>query len=89
MPYDPTPLGRRGSLTVQVEGTRDEPECLLELSRPLGGVVQIRETAGGLAPRAYEERVEVLRDRLERAHHARRRLSVDMYLVREWLDGRG
>jgi hypothetical protein len=88
MPYDPTPLGDRESLTVQVEGARGDAERLYVIGRPRDGVVEVREIVGGCAPVEYAERADVLRDRFERLGRERRRLSADLYLIRNWLDGR-
>jgi hypothetical protein len=95
MPYDPTPVGpdvdargRREALTVQVEGGRGEPDRVFRLGRPRDGVVEVRETEGGLAPRDYVERADALRERFEHYHHERRRLSAELHLVRNWLDGK-
>jgi hypothetical protein len=94
MPYDPTPVGphvdahgRRDALPGQVAGGAGEPERVLVLGRPHDGLVDVRETEGALAPREYVERVAVLRQRFERAHRERRRLSEDLHLIRRWPDG--
>jgi hypothetical protein len=87
VPYDPPAHGRRESLAVQVEAGHGEPDRLYVLGRPRDGVVVVRETVGGLAPRDYTERADALRERFERAQHERRRISVDLYLIQRWLDG--
>ena len=95
MPYDPTPVGphvgvdgARDALDVQVAAGRGEPERLYILRRPRNGVVEVREITGGCAPREYQERADVLLGRFERAQRDRRRISAEMYLVRNWLEGR-
>jgi hypothetical protein len=89
MPYDPTPVGgSRESLSVFVEGGRGEPDRTFRLGRPRDGVVDVLETVGAEAPRAYAERADALLARFERAHHERRRTSAELYLIREWLAGR-
>jgi hypothetical protein len=93
MSYDPTPVGvndaaSRGELHVQVQGTRAEPETLYVLGRPRNGVVEVREIAGGCAPREYAETADALLARFERAERERRRLGAEMYLIRNWLAGR-
>ena len=95
MPYDPTPVGpgvadgARESLHVQVQGARGDAERLYVLGRPKNGVVEVREIVGGCDPREYAERADDLLDRFERLHRERRRLSAELYLIREWLTGRG
>lgn len=88
MPYDPDALGPRDNLTVQVEGARGDAERLYVIGRPRDGVVEVREIVGGCAPVEYAERTDVLRERFERLQRERRRLSADLYLIRNWLDGR-
>jgi hypothetical protein len=96
MPYDPTPVGpgvdesgRRQSLHVQVEGKGRDAERLYVLGPPRNGVVEVREIVGGCDPREYAERAEDLLDRFERLYRDRRRMSAELYLIREWLTGRG
>jgi len=96
MPYDPTPVGpgvdesgRRQSLHVQVEGKGRDAERLYVLGPPRNGVVEVREIVGGCDPREYAERADDLLDRFEKLHRERRRLSAELYLIREWLTGRG
>jgi hypothetical protein len=89
MAYDPTPLPTGDTLTVQVEGARGTPDQLYVLGRPRGGVVEVREqTFGeGGAPREYAERAEDVLARFERAQRDRRRVSVELYALRRWLEG--
>jgi hypothetical protein len=76
------------TLTVQVQGAGREPERVLTLSRPRGGVVEVREfSVVGAAPRDYTTAAADLLDQLERAARARRRLSEDLYTIRRWLNG--
>ena len=96
MPYDPTPVGpgvdesgSRRSLHVQVQGKGRDAERLYVLGRPRDGVVEVREIVGGCDPREYAESVDTLLDKFERLERDRRRLSAEMYLIREWLNGRG
>ena len=87
MPYDPRPIDAREMLTVHVVGHGDDPDRVLELGRPSGGVVSVRETVGGLAPREYTERCDALRERFAALHRDRRRVSAERYLIERWLDG--
>jgi hypothetical protein len=81
--------GGPDELVVQVDAGGSEPPRLLILSRPVAGRVLVREWAGA-APMVEEERssAEVLAD-LERAQAARRRVSVEPYRLRLWLNGQG
>ena len=89
MAYDPTPLPTGDALTVQIEGAPGRPDELFELGRPRDGVVRVREETFGStgAPREYEERAETLLARFERAQRERRRVSVELYALRQWLGG--
>lgn len=103
MPYDPTPVGpdvasdgTRETLTVQIAGGRVggalgavEPDTLLVLDRPAGGRVAVREFPSPGAPAAYDARVEDVLARVEAAARAGRRVGAELYLVRQWLAGRG
>jgi hypothetical protein len=87
-PGVPSLGGVDDTLTVQVQGAGREPERVLTLSRPRGGVVEVREFAvGGPAPRDYRVDAGELLDQLEQAARARRRLSEDLYTIRRWLNG--
>lgn len=105
MPYDPTPVGAdvapdgtRATLTVQIAGGRNsapgafgavEPDTVLVLDRPSAGRVAVREFPAPGAPLAYDARAEDVLARVERAVGDGRRVSTDVYAVREWLAGRG
>jgi hypothetical protein len=94
VPYDPTPVGpgvadgARESLHVQVQGARGDADRVYIVSRPRNGVVEVREIVGGCDPRESAERADDLLARFERLHRDRRRMSAEMYLIREWLGGR-
>ena len=87
---DATNPGAADSLSVQVQGGRGEPERLFVLSRVRDrGAVAVREfrlsdgdTAG---PLEYTSRASDLLATFERAHRERRRLSEEMYRIRNWL----
>jgi hypothetical protein len=86
LPYPGGPFA--DSLTVQVQGAGREPERVLVLSRPQGGLVDVREFGVGLgAPRDYTATVGELLESLERAARERRRISEDLYAIRRWLEG--
>jgi hypothetical protein len=94
MPYDPrpvgpgvTPDGTRESLPVQVLGGRGEPDRLYILGFPHNGIVEVREIVGGCAPREFAENADTLRQLFERAYKDRR-LRTELYLIRNWLEGR-
>ena len=87
MPYDPKSLGGRDALSVHVEGKGDADRVYI-LGRPRNGVVEVREIVGGCAPVEYAEEADALLGRFEKLAHERRRLSAEMYLIREWLAGR-
>jgi hypothetical protein len=79
------------TLSVQVEGGRGEPDRLFVLARGRGGgaSVEVREfrfaeseTAG---PLEYTAGAADLLATFERAHRERRRLSEDIYRIRNWL----
>jgi hypothetical protein len=105
MPYDPTPVGpdvlpdgTRETLTVQIAGGPNrtpgaagalEPDTVLVLDRPAGGRVAVREFPSPGAPIAYDARVDDVLARVEGAARAGRRVSAELYAVRQWLAGRG
>ena len=79
------------TLSVQVQGGRGEPDRLFVLARGRGDTVEVREfrfaegeTAG---PLEYTAPAPDLLATFERAHRERRRLSEDMYRIRNWLNG--
>ena len=85
--------GTRETLTVQITGGRAasgavEPDTVLVLDRPAGGRVAVREFPSPGAPVAYDARAEDVLARVEGAARAGRRVSAELYLVREWLAGR-
>ena len=97
MPYDPTPVGpdvgadgTRESLTVQVQGTRGEPERVFVLSRARNDLVEVREFGSSCATAAPREYTETAHDMLrlfEKAARQKRRVSQELYLIRQWLNG--
>ena len=85
MPYDPTPLDASDSLAVQLEGAGDEPETVLQLSRPRGGLVRVDEYPAFGPSTAYDIAPGEVLARIERVARARRRVGVELYAVRRWL----
>jgi hypothetical protein len=95
VPYDPTPVGAdvgddgtRESLTVQVQGGRGDPERVFVLSRPRNDLVEVREfgsSCAAAAPRSYTESTDILLRLFEKAVKQKRRVSQEMYLIRQWL----
>jgi|GEM_PF-1766450 len=79
-------------LTVQVGAGAGEPERLLHLSRPVDGMVRVREWTGESWNTPAVERempAEVLLHAFEEAARERRRLSEALYAIRLWLTGQG
>lgn len=77
-------------LAVQMGSGGGEPERLLHLSRPLNGLVKVREwTSNNWSTPAMEREMsaEVLMRAFEDASRQRRRLSEDLYAIRLWLTG--
>ncbi len=77
-------------LVVQVGGGGDEAEYMLMISRPAEGRVRVREwspASWALEPSEVELPVDEVYARLARAERQRRRISVEMLRVREWLGG--
>ena len=94
MTHRSTPAGDSGAatLSVQVQGAAGEPERLFVLSRSRdAGTVEVREfrfAAGDTAgPLEYTASAHDLLATFERAHRERRRLSEDMYRIKNWLNG--
>ena len=93
MPYDPTRLGGDGAreqLTVQVQGARGEPERVFVLGRPRNDLVEVREFGSSCAPAAPRDYTETTHDMLrlfEKAARQKRRVSQELYLIRQWLNG--
>ena len=91
LPFD-LPYGGDDVLTVQVGGGQGEPERLLHVSRPVGGLVRVREWTSegwGAPPTERELSADALLNALERAAQQRRRLSQEIYRIRQWLTGQG
>lgn len=87
MPYDPTPIDASGTLDVQLQGAGDEPETVLRLSRPRGGVVRVAEFPALGTPVEYDAPAGEVLARVERVARGRRRVGVELYAVRRWLGG--
>ncbi len=85
MPYDPVPPDAADTLDVQLQGAGAEPETVLRLSRPVGGVVRVAEFPAFGPPAAYDAPVGEVLARVERAARERRRVGVELYAVRRWL----
>ncbi len=85
VPYDPTPIDASDTLDVQLQGAGSEPETVLRLSRPRGGVVRVAEFPALGAPAAYDAPVADVLARVERAARERRRVGVELYALRRWL----
>lgn len=78
-------------LTVHMGVGRGEPERLLRISRPVEGMVRVREWTGENwnVPAAEREMpADVLLRAFEEAARQRRRLSSELYAIRLWLTGR-
>ncbi len=78
-------------LVVQVDRGADEAEYMLMISRPAEGRVRVREWSPAnwaSEPPEIELPVDEVYARLARADRQRRRISVEMPRVREWLGGR-
>jgi hypothetical protein len=87
LPYD-VPEPPADELVVQVGGGRDEPERLLHISRPVDGLVRVREWTSeswNVPPAERELSARALLRAIEEAARQRRRLSEELYRVREWL----
>jgi hypothetical protein len=81
----------RDTLVVQIAGLEGKPPSIIELERPEGGRVRIREWADGgwtLPARGSEPSCEELVARFERAREEGRHLSEDPLRIRGWLEGR-
>ncbi len=93
VPYELRPEGDEPpeELAVHMGGGDGEPERLLHLSRPMDGLVRVREWSGDdwNAPAMEREMpAEVLLRAFEEAARKRRRLSEELYAIRLWLTGR-
>jgi len=95
MSYDPNPIGPTSSdahgtpdaLHVHVMGTRAEPDTVYIVGKPRNGIVEVREIVGGCAPREYAADAGEMLARFERAQRERRRIGVELYAIRRWLQG--
>ena len=74
------------TLTVQVDGRRNEPTRVFVLTRSRGELVEVREFRPGCAPLEYTATADELLAVFTRAERERRRLSESLYAVRLWLD---
>lgn len=90
MSYDPTPLPSAGDaehLAVHVVGGDGEPDCTYELARPRAGRVTVRAYPSPGAPHDFDASPDELLARFERVARTGRRVSVEAYALRRWLDG--
>lgn len=92
VPYELRPDAGEQSdeLTVHMGGGGGEPERLLHISRPLDGLVRVREwtSADWNVPAVEREMpADVLLRAFEEASRQRRRLSEELYAIRLWLTG--
>ena len=90
MPYE-VRRGREDALFVQVQGGAGEPERVFVLAPPHEGGVAVREIAADGVPTVqdYVAEPQALLARFEGALRERRRVSVELHRLREWLAGRG
>jgi len=78
-------------LSLHIGASEGEPERLLLIGRPSAGRVQVREWDGGNwggPSRTRERPAADLYAAIERAARHRASLSVELYRVKLWLDGR-
>jgi hypothetical protein len=81
----------RDTLVIQIGGLAGKPPTILELERPQGGRVHMREWADGqwtLPARESDPSCDDLLTRLDRARKEGRHLSEDGLRIRSWLEGR-
>lgn len=81
----------RDTLVVQVMGVGGQPPTILEIARPVGGHVRLREWPNGewtLPARETESSCDDLLRRLERARNEGRHVTEDEHRIRAWLEGR-
>jgi hypothetical protein len=79
------------TLVIQVMGIRGEPPTILEIARPVGGHVRLREWPNGewaLPARESESSCHDVLQRLERARKEGRHVTEDEHRIRAWLEGR-
>jgi hypothetical protein len=87
LPYD-VPPPAPDELILQIGGGDDEPERLLHITRPVDGLVRVREWSSeswNSPPVERELSARALLRAIEEAARQRRRLSEELYRVREWL----
>ena len=87
LPYDVPPVEPEDELVVQVGGGAGEPERLLHISRPVQGLVRVREWTSDdwNTPLERELSADALLRAIEEAARQRRRLSEELYRIRRWL----
>ncbi len=88
LPYEVPSMEPGDELTVQVVGGGGEPERLLRISRPVNGLVRVREWTSegwGQPPLEREMSADALLRALEEAARQRRRLTEELYRIRRWL----
>ena len=81
----------RDTLVVQIAGDEGKPPTIIELQRPEGGRVRVREWPDGewtLPAREDEPSCDELAARFDRARKEGRHLSEDAMRIRAWLEGR-
>ena len=86
-----TPSEWRETLVVQIGGAEGKPPTIVELERPEGGRVRLREWADGewsSPARESQSSCEDLLARFARARKEGRHLSEDDLRIRAWLEGR-
>jgi hypothetical protein len=87
LPHD-VPPPAPDELVLQVGGGAGEPERLLHISRPVDGLVRVREWTSeswNTPPLERELSARALLRAIEEAARQRRRVSEELYRVREWL----
>jgi hypothetical protein len=92
VPYEIPPVDPGDDeLTVHLGSGGGEPERLLRISRPVDGLVRVREFSGDdwSAPFERELSAEALLRAFEEAARQRRKLSEELYRIRLWLTGAG
>jgi hypothetical protein len=83
--------GASGELPVLITGPGAEPERLMLVSRPAAGRVRVREWSGAdwtAPPIEREVACAEIRDAVDRAVRAGRRVNQPLHDVWRWLDGR-
>ena len=87
LPHD-VPPPAPDELVLQVGGGAGEPERLLHISRPVDGLVTVREwnsESWNTPPIERELSAQALLRALEQASRQRRRLSEELHRIRQWL----